>query len=106
MNFAGQSVVDPSSSSTRNDPSAAILRAIAVSSIWSPSFTQVDRQAAFGVLNELKRYEGRIPLALQWLLTERHVYEGHDISTQTKLLALDLIAAFLRDKKRGIQQFE
>ena len=101
MNFVGQSVVDPSSSSTRNDPSAAILRAIAVSSIWSPSFTQVDRQAAFGVLNELKRYEGRIPLALQWLLTERHVYEGHDISTQTKLLALDLIAAFLRDKKEG-----
>ncbi|KAL7566569.1 hypothetical protein ACA910_000637 [Epithemia clementina (nom. ined.)] len=75
---------------------SSVLRAIAISSISSPSFTQTDRQTAYAILDELKRYNGRISLALQWLLSERHVYEGHDITTQTKLLALDLIAGFLQ----------
>lgn len=74
---------------------ATILRAIAVSSIYSPSFTQNDRQAAFQTLEELKKYDGRVQLVLQWLLAERHVYEQHDVTIQTKLLALEILAAFL-----------
>ena len=76
----------------------SIFRAIALSSIASPSFTTADRQAAYQILDELKRYEGRIPLALQWLLASDSLltYQGHDISTQTKLLALELISDFLQ----------
>lgn len=74
---------------------ATILRAIAVSSIYAPSFTQNDRQAAFQTLEELKKYEGRVALVLPWLLSERHLYEQHDITIQTKLLALEVLASFL-----------
>jgi hypothetical protein len=75
---------------------ATILRAIAVSSIHSPSFTQNDRRAAFQTLEELKKYEGRIPLVLQWLLTDRHVCEQHDITIQTKLLSLEIISSLMQ----------
>eukprot|EP00977_Amphora_coffeiformis_P028336 scaffold34931_cov175-Amphora_coffeaeformis.AAC.1 len=74
---------------------ATILRAIAISSIYSPSFTQNDRQAAFKTLEELKKYDGRVQLVLQWLLAERHLFEQHDITIQTKLLALEILASFL-----------
>ena len=80
--------MDPQQQST-------ILRAIAISSIHSPSFTQNDRQAAFQTLEELKKYDGRVQLVLQWLLAERHFYEQHDITIQTKLLSLEILASFL-----------
>ena len=74
---------------------SAILRAIAVSSIYSPGFTANDRQAAFQTLEEFKKYGGRVQLVLQWLLAERHIYEQHDITIQTKLMALEILASFL-----------
>lgn len=70
-----------------------ILRAIAVSA--SGTTSQNDRQAAFAALSEFKQYDGRVALSLQWLVSERHVCEGHDITTQTKLLALEMVAEFL-----------
>ena len=78
-----------------NQHQQTLLRAIAVSSLPLPSFTAADRQQAFAILENLKSYNDRIPLCIGWLHSDRHVFEGNDITVATKLLALEILSSFL-----------
>lgn len=87
-----------------------LLRAIAISSLQLPGYSSsTDRQAAYTILEELKSFAGRIPLCLAWLQEPQHIYchyyhdqqqqqqqqQQYDITTATKLLALELLDNFL-----------
>ncbi|GAX13879.1 hypothetical protein FisN_5Lh226 [Fistulifera solaris] len=78
-----------------------VLRAIAVSSLYNSAFSAADRQSAFAILEEFKKFEGRIAVCVAWIQSELHVYEGSDITVATKLLALELLSSFLQEKKAG-----
>ena len=82
-----------------------ILQAIAVSALHIPG---ADRQSAFQVLQDLKKYEHRVALCLQWLHTDTAIVvklaarndssdppQQYDISMPTKLLALEILDNFL-----------
>ena len=80
----------------------AILRGIAISSLHLSSFTPSDRQQAFTILEEFKKYDGRIALCISWLHAERHMFQEHDITIATKLMALEVCSSFLQQtKKKG-----
>jgi hypothetical protein len=94
----------------KNEQKEAILRAIAVSSLHLPQFTQHHRHQAFQILEEFKKFPGRVPFSIELLLQEhKHIYsEGgggkdaatvgggrHDITLSTKLLALEILDNFL-----------
>lgn len=81
-----------------------LLRAVALSSLHLPGYAADDHRAAYAILEQLKTYAGRIPLCIAWLQEpRRHVYrdptslplQEHDVTTATKLLALDLLDQFL-----------
>lgn len=88
-----------------------VHRAIAISALqpFATAATATDRQAAYRVLQELKAYDGRIALCISWLQqvepivfyeTDPHhqqQQQPYDITTPTKLLALDVLDAFLCD---------
>lgn len=90
------------------DPSqqAAILRAIAISAIDIPGISSQDRIDAFHVLQELKNFANRVPLALQWLQTDMHRLEPYDITTPTHMLALDVIKDFVQKGYSSLPQPE
>ena len=48
------------------------------------------------MLEDLKKFDGRIALCISWLAQERHVYGEHDITVPTKLLLLDILHIFVR----------
>lgn len=70
-----------------------ILRAIAVSSL---NLYPQEQATALKVLEDLKKFDGRIALCIAWLAQERHVFGDHDITIPTKLLLLDILYNFLR----------
>ena len=83
----------------------SILRAIAVSSMHLPTFSAQDRQSAFAIIEEFKSYDGRIALCISWLQQEHdHYYMEHNVTTATKLLALETIAAFLQKNYSSISE--
>lgn len=70
-----------------------ILQAIAVSSL---NLYPQGQANALKVLEELKKFDGRIALCISWLTQERHSYGDHDITVPTKLLLLEILHNFLR----------
>ena len=70
-----------------------ILRAIAVSSL---NLYPQEQATALKVLEDLKKFDGRIALCITWLSQERHVFGEHDITIPTKLLLLEILYNFLR----------
>ena len=70
-----------------------ILRAIAVSSL---NLNPQEQANALKVLEDLKKFDGRIALSITWLTQERHIYGDHDITIPTKLLLLEILHNFLR----------
>lgn len=76
-----------------NSQEQAVLWAIAASSL--PLFSASDRQRSFQILEEFKKYDGRIQLCLNWLHCERQMFQEHDITLATKLLALEVVTNFL-----------
>jgi hypothetical protein len=74
---------------------STLLRAIALSSLHLASYAQKDRLQAYEILETFKRFEGRLPIILGWLHSTSHFYNQHDITVATKLLALEILSAFL-----------
>lgn len=70
-----------------------VFQAVAVSSL--PGFSTEERKTAFGILQELKKFHGRMRLCMSWLLQSPHLYEQHDITLAVKLLALEIMDNFL-----------
>jgi len=70
-----------------------ILRAIAVASL---NLYPPEQATALKVLEDLKKYDGRIALSIAWLTQERHLFGDHDITIPTKLLLLEILHNFLR----------
>lgn len=70
-----------------------ILRAVAVSSL---NLYPQEQATALKVLEDLKKFDGRIALCITWLAQERHVFGDHDITIPTKLLLLEILYNFLR----------
>lgn len=71
----------------------AILRAIAVSSL---NLYPQEQANALNILEDLKKYDGRIALCISWLTQERHAFGDHDITIPTKLLVLEILHNFLK----------
>lgn len=70
-----------------------ILRAIAVSSL---NLYPQEQGTALKVLEDLKKFDGRIALVISWLTQERHAFSDHDITIPTKLLVLEILHSFLK----------
>ena len=70
-----------------------VLRAIAVSSL---NLYPEEQSTALQVLEDLKKFDGRIALCIKWLAQERHIFGDHDITIPTKLLLLEILYNFLR----------
>ena len=88
--------MDPNALQQQQQQQQQLLRAIAISSLHLPSFTAQDRQQAYVILEDFKKYDGRIPICIGWLHSLTHVYnQEHDITIATKLLALEIFSAFL-----------
>jgi Exportin 1-like protein len=73
-----------------------VLRSIALSSGFIHVSNQNDRQVAFQVLEDFKKYDGSISLCIGWLLQERLGLGDTDITVPTKLYALTIIDKFLQ----------
>jgi hypothetical protein len=78
---------------------STILRAIAVSSLHLPQFTASDRQAAFAILQDLKVYDGRIPLCISWLHQATHVYEEQSSQGGRKVRVKVVLLTILRRRR-------
>mgnify|MGYP005840899971 CR=1 FL=1 len=70
-----------------------VLRAIAVSSL---NLYPQEQANALRVLEDLKKFDGRIPLCIAWLHQERHTFGEHDITIPTKLYVLEILNTFLK----------
>lgn len=77
-----------------------LLKAIAVSSLHLPNFSPTDRQQAFVVLEDFKKFHGRVAVCLNWLHTENHSFMDHDITMATKLMALEICSSFLHETRQ------
>ena len=93
--------------SNRSQQEETLLQAIAISSSGGQAVSQQDRQTAFQVLTEFKKFEGRIPICLAWLQQERILRNAvpppqptndNDITVSTKLFVLDVLLDFLKTR--------
>jgi hypothetical protein len=73
-----------------------VLRSIAVSSGFVNISNPNDRQVAFQVLEDFKKYDGSIAVCIGWLHQERLGLDKTDITVPVKLYALTIIDAFLQ----------
>jgi hypothetical protein len=94
-----------------------ILRAIVISSstTWSGQpIASSDRQAAFGVLADFGKYQGRIPICLQWLQQPQIVILlnnggggnniNNDATISAKLYACELLSDFLKHQYSRLEE--
>jgi hypothetical protein len=83
-----------------------VLRSIAISSTLSP-VSPSDRQVAFQVLEEFRKYEGRVAVCVGWLHAERHdvaIVEIEDATISVKLYAATILEQFLTRGYANLQE--